>query len=51
MMPMQVNGIDRSAYYLVEEREDFKRRGGDVEDGAFGEDLLLFLVLILMNLL
>ena len=24
-----------------EEREDFKRRGGDVEDGAFGENLLI----------
>ena len=24
-----------------EERENFKRRGGDVEDGAFGENLLI----------
>ncbi len=37
---MQVNGIDRSAYYLMK-KEDFKKRGGDVEDGAFGENLLI----------
>ena len=39
-MHMQANGIDRSAFCLMTNRS-FRARGAEVEDGAFGENLVV----------
>ena len=41
MMHMQANGIDRSAFCLMTKIEAFRARGAEVEDGAFGENLVV----------
>ena len=40
-MHMQENGIVRSVCYLMIKIQEFRARGAEVEDGAFGENLVV----------
>ena len=41
MMHMQVNGTGKSACFLHDRINEFRARGAEVADGAFGENLIV----------
>ena len=41
MMHMQVNGIDKLVLLAFNKIDEFRKKGGNVDFGAFGENLVI----------